>query len=445
MEDNANQWGTRREDYYANEKEGSENAEEDEYNEILKLQEIRAKKIKLAQANPSSTSLIESAKFAEPETKSISFDIAAKPDGLQKVEDMPKSIGQTPYGKDLLAEYEKAYQEILATSSSQIKDKYNEVKRSALLQYANNLQRLIQAKSQNLEANDLIEDVIHSKSKVEALEALKPIEVVKEQPKQKKVKAVSKPKILETPSIVKRKVKMAEKNMVKTSLIIAGGSKQAEDKIAEELAAPLPQKGHSYLADYLTGNLPAVKEDKAGTKKKKEKVKAEAKMRHIENPPSPVEEDEFYQKVLQEKQKTKEEKVKRLEEKEEEKKEKAKEMFSQAQRNINYSILKAKGLTRKRNKRDRNPRIKLKYKYDKAVRQRKVLFMACNKCFSMLLRITLVKWIHMEVKRLVSEPDWLEARKSNKTLCVIYPLSCIFHATHIIILIIIIAVHQNKI
>ena len=49
MEAGENQWGSRRDDFYAEEKGQSENEEDEEYNEIMKLQEIRAKKMKLAQ------------------------------------------------------------------------------------------------------------------------------------------------------------------------------------------------------------------------------------------------------------------------------------------------------------------------------------------------------------------------------------------------------------
>ena len=40
------------------------------------------------------------------------------------------------------------------------------------------------------------------------------------------------------------------------------------------------------------------------------------------------------------------------------------------QRNINYDIEKSKGITRKRKKIDRNSRVKLRVKYEKAMKQR---------------------------------------------------------------------------
>ena len=40
-------------------------------------------------------------------------------------------------------------------------------------------------------------------------------------------------------------------------------------------------------------------------------------------------------------------------------------------RNVNYAIMKSKGLTRKRKKIDRNPRVKHREKYKKAIQKRK--------------------------------------------------------------------------
>ena len=45
-------------------------------------------------------------------------------------------------------------------------------------------------------------------------------------------------------------------------------------------------------------------------------------------------------------------------------------MESNIQRNINYDIMKAKGLTRKRKKSDRNSRVKFREKYRKALIKR---------------------------------------------------------------------------
>ena len=315
-------------------------------------------------------------------------------EGLQKTEDMPKNIGQTSYGKDLLSEYEKAYKTIMVTAPNS--DKFSTLKKKALIQYANALQKLIQAKSQNLEANDIIEDVIQSKNKLEALEKIQAAPKVEEVAAESKAEKRAKPKKVKKEKRTlpteeellgrlqhAKKVAAADKvkkQMMKTSVIIAGDN-DATDIIPENLhlaevkpAAPLLQKNHSYLSDYLTTSLPAAKDEKTESKRAaKEKRKAE-KLRHIESVPAPVEEDEFYQKVLNEKQKAKDGKLERAEAKNEEKKEFAKHKLAQSQRNIDYSILKAKGLTRKRNKRDRNPRIKLKYKYAKAIKQRKVCF-----------------------------------------------------------------------
>ena len=46
-------------------------------------------------------------------------------------------------------------------------------------------------------------------------------------------------------------------------------------------------------------------------------------------------------------------------------------MDKNIQRNINYVIMKSKGLTRKRKKIDRNSRVKFRNKYDKALQKRK--------------------------------------------------------------------------
>ena len=103
------------------------------------------------------------------------------------------------------------------------------------------------------------------------------------------------------------------------------------------------------------------------------KEKRKMKRKHIETQPQKKEEYEFYKKIIKEKKEAKEEKLKKIEEKKEEKKNHANQLFAKAQRNINYNILKAKGLTRKRKKCDRNPRIKLRRKYEKAVKLRRVI------------------------------------------------------------------------
>lgn len=48
-------------------------------------------------------------------------------------------------------------------------------------------------------------------------------------------------------------------------------------------------------------------------------------------------------------------------------------MDKNIQRNINYDIMKAKGLTRKRKKIDRNSRVKLREKYRKALIKRNAM------------------------------------------------------------------------
>ena len=50
MEDEGHKWGNRKDEFYADDKERSESdGEDDEYNEIMKLEKIRAQKMKLIQ------------------------------------------------------------------------------------------------------------------------------------------------------------------------------------------------------------------------------------------------------------------------------------------------------------------------------------------------------------------------------------------------------------
>ena len=46
-------------------------------------------------------------------------------------------------------------------------------------------------------------------------------------------------------------------------------------------------------------------------------------------------------------------------------------MEQSIQRNINYDIMKARGLVRKRKKEDKNPRVKKRHQYDKLVKKHK--------------------------------------------------------------------------
>lgn len=48
-----------------------------------------------------------------------------------------------------------------------------------------------------------------------------------------------------------------------------------------------------------------------------------------------------------------------------------KRMGEAIQRNINYDIMKAKGIVRKRKKEDKNPRVKKRHQYDKLVKKHK--------------------------------------------------------------------------
>ena len=46
-------------------------------------------------------------------------------------------------------------------------------------------------------------------------------------------------------------------------------------------------------------------------------------------------------------------------------------MGESIQRNINYDIMKARGIVRKRKKEDKNPRVKKRHQYDKLVKKHK--------------------------------------------------------------------------
>jgi len=46
-------------------------------------------------------------------------------------------------------------------------------------------------------------------------------------------------------------------------------------------------------------------------------------------------------------------------------------MKSDITRNINYDIMKAKGIVRKRKKEDKNPRVKKRHQYEKMVKKHK--------------------------------------------------------------------------
>jgi len=48
-------------------------------------------------------------------------------------------------------------------------------------------------------------------------------------------------------------------------------------------------------------------------------------------------------------------------------------MKSDITRNINYDIMKAKGITRKRKKEDKNPRVAKRHKYEKMVKKHKTM------------------------------------------------------------------------
>lgn len=48
-------------------------------------------------------------------------------------------------------------------------------------------------------------------------------------------------------------------------------------------------------------------------------------------------------------------------------------MDGSIQRNVGYDILKSKGITRKRKKEDKNPRVKKRMKYEKLLKKRNAL------------------------------------------------------------------------
>ena len=48
-------------------------------------------------------------------------------------------------------------------------------------------------------------------------------------------------------------------------------------------------------------------------------------------------------------------------------------MDGSIQRNVSYDILKSKGITRKRKKEDKNPRVKKRMKYEKLLKKRNAM------------------------------------------------------------------------
>jgi U3 small nucleolar RNA-associated protein 3 len=50
-----------------------------------------------------------------------------------------------------------------------------------------------------------------------------------------------------------------------------------------------------------------------------------------------------------------------------------KAMGDKIQRNVNYDIMKAKGITRKRKKEDKNPRVKKRHQFEKMEKRHKTL------------------------------------------------------------------------
>ena len=48
-------------------------------------------------------------------------------------------------------------------------------------------------------------------------------------------------------------------------------------------------------------------------------------------------------------------------------------MDGSIQRNVGYDILKSKGITRKRKKEDKNPRVKKRMKYEKLLKKRNAM------------------------------------------------------------------------
>ncbi len=419
-DDQEEDWGNKRRDFYFEgdkdkEQSGSE-AEEDEYKEIMRLQQIRAQKMKLAETPlpvPIEPALVSATKPAEPvhaESVIVGAQIhQANSANLAKPDDLPKNVGQTEYGQGLISEYEQTYKRVQEATAAATKDKFHNMMLQTLVQYAGSLQRLIQAKSQDREANDAVEEVLQVKRKLHDLEKIAPAgemqlssalpnsaaksklagsAKLKLKLKKKRVlvtrhedlEPAEKMRAIEKPAVAAKK-----DGGMKTSLIVAGHD--SEDELPAEpeipVGAKLPQKGYSYLEDYLnpkSGAVPVAmsKAEKKAERKRKARAEAELDGKKIKRSHPPEgnvakigEEDAVYQQAFQDQQAAKADRVHRVELKKEEHKKNAESMFATAQRNINYNILKAKGLTRRRKKIDRNPRVKLRAKYDRAVRSRR--------------------------------------------------------------------------
>ena len=88
--------------------------------------------------------------------------------------------------------------------------------------------------------------------------------------------------------------------------------------------------------------------------------------------PSDSDEDDYYKQIQSERQGKKDRVSKRKQEEIDEMFEGDEEGNEENLRTINYKIMKNKGLIRKRKKEDRNSRVKLKTKYEKAIIKQRV-------------------------------------------------------------------------
>ena len=83
--------------------------------------------------------------------------------------------------------------------------------------------------------------------------------------------------------------------------------------------------------------------------------------------------DAVYQEEVEKRQKKRDQKAVFKKDKHDQTMKDVKEMDKSIQRMANYRIRKAKGIQRKKKKEDRNPRIKLKNKYNRALKKRRAM------------------------------------------------------------------------
>ena len=160
-----------------------------------------------------------------------------------------------------------------------------------------------------------------------------------------------------------------------SKLLQLPGTKPAQSlsKLKQNLPA-FNMQNTGILSEYILKGkqLPTITIDTISTDINKFKKSKNTQIKEINEE---AEETEFYREQLGAIRERKEDKLKRKREYKESKLEEAKKGYEQYQRNIDYKIMKNKGLTRKRKKIERNSRVKLRNKYNKAVIRRKVILL----------------------------------------------------------------------